>query len=85
MQQTIATPHQMGQILATGRRRAELTQAEAALRVGVSQSRISVLETDASALTLKQLLALLGAYGLQLQIQDKDSPPPLSVVTGVEW
>jgi HTH-type transcriptional regulator/antitoxin HipB len=40
MQQTIATPYQMGQILAAGRRRAGLTQAEAAARLGVSQNRI---------------------------------------------
>jgi HTH-type transcriptional regulator/antitoxin HipB len=75
----------MGQILAAGRRRAGLTQAEAALRVGVSQSRISTLEAYAGALTLDQLLALLGAYGLQLQVQDKDSPPVAPVVSGVEW
>jgi HTH-type transcriptional regulator/antitoxin HipB len=85
MSQTIATSHQMGQILAAGRRRAGLTQAEAALRVGVSQSRISTLEAYAGALTLDQLLALLGAYGLQLQVQDKDSPPVAPVVSGVEW
>jgi HTH-type transcriptional regulator / antitoxin HipB len=85
MKQTIATSHQMGQILAAGRRRTGLTQAEAALRVGVSQSRISTLEAYAGALTLDQLLALLGAYGLRLQVEDKDSPQPASGVSGVEW
>jgi HTH-type transcriptional regulator / antitoxin HipB len=70
----IATPDQLAQLLAASRRQAGLTQAEAAARVGVSQSRISTLETDASALTLTQLLALCGAYGLQLQLRDKDEP-----------
>jgi HTH-type transcriptional regulator / antitoxin HipB len=85
MRQTIATPHQMGQLLAAGRRRAGLTQAEAASRVGVSQSRLSTLETDSGALTLTQLLALLGAYDLQLQVEDKGSSPPTPAAPKVEW
>jgi HTH-type transcriptional regulator/antitoxin HipB len=72
MRKTIATPHQMGEILAAGRRRAGLTQAEAAMRIGVSQSRISTLEADSGTLTLNQLLALFGTYGLQLQAVDRD-------------
>jgi HTH-type transcriptional regulator/antitoxin HipB len=72
MRQTITTPYQMGELLSAGRRRAGLTQAEAAVRVGVSQSRISTLEADSSTLTLNQLLALFGAYGLQLQAEDRD-------------
>ncbi|MDB5836733.1 MAG: family transcriptional regulator [Caballeronia sp.] len=85
MQQTIATPYQMGQILAAGRRRAGLTQAEAASRLGVSQSRISTLETDSGALTLDQLLTLFGAYELQLQVLDKGSPAPASPASALEW
>jgi HTH-type transcriptional regulator/antitoxin HipB len=85
MQQTIATPYQMGQILAAGRRRAGLTQAEAAARLGVSQSRISTLETDSSALTLNQLLTLFGAYELQLQVLDRGSSPPNSPPPALEW
>jgi len=85
MLQTIATPYQMGQILAAGRRRAGLTQAEAAARLGVSQSRISTLETDSSALTLNQLLTLFGAYELQLQVLDRGSSPPNSPPPALEW
>jgi HTH-type transcriptional regulator/antitoxin HipB len=80
----IATPDQMAQLLAASRRQAGLTQAEAAARIGVSQSRISALETDADALTLTQLLALCGIYGLQLQLRDKSQPvsEPAPIV---EW
>ena len=85
MQQTITTPYQMGQVLAAGRRRAGLTQAEAAARLGVSQSRISTLETDAAALTLNQLLTLFGAFELQLQVQDKASSAPTSPASAPEW
>jgi HTH-type transcriptional regulator/antitoxin HipB len=80
----IATPDQMAQLLAASRRQAGLTQAEAAARVGISQSRISALETDADALTLTQLLALCGIYGLQLQLRDKSQPVPEPAPI-VEW
>ena len=85
MQQTVATPYQMGQILAAGRRRAGLTQAEAAARLGVTQSRISTLEADSGALTLNQLLTLLGAYELQLQVLDKGSSAPTAPAPAAEW
>lgn len=80
----IATPDQMAQLLAASRRQAGLTQAEAAARIGVSQSRISALETEAAALTLAQLLALCGIYGLQLQLRDKSQALPGSAPL-VEW
>ena len=80
----IATPDQMAQLLAASRRQAGLTQAEAAARIGVSQSRISALETDADALTLTQLLALCGIYGLHLQLRDKSQPVPEPAPI-VEW
>jgi HTH-type transcriptional regulator/antitoxin HipB len=81
MQQVIATIGQMGHVLAAGRRRAGLTQAQAAARLGVSQSRISTLERDSRALTLEQLLAMFGAYGLQLLVQDR---PDASVLEANE-
>jgi len=51
----------------------------------VSQSRISTLETDSSALTLNQLLTLFGAYELQLQVLDRGSSPPNSPPPALEW
>ncbi len=55
------------------------------MRIGVSQSRISTLEGDSGALTLDQLLALFGAYGLQLQVQDRDATPEPSFDSTPEW
>ncbi|WP_408496744.1 helix-turn-helix transcriptional regulator [Paraburkholderia xenovorans] len=49
----------MAQLLLAARRQTGLTQAEAAARLGVSQSRISALETDAAALTLAHLRAAI--------------------------
>ncbi|MFM0649738.1 helix-turn-helix transcriptional regulator [Paraburkholderia bryophila] len=80
----IAKPDQMAHLLAASRRQAGLTQAEAAARVGISQSRLSALETDAAALTLEQLLALCGVYGLQLQLSDK-TPPAFEPAPLIEW
>jgi HTH-type transcriptional regulator/antitoxin HipB len=77
MQQVIATIGQMGHVLAAGRKRAGLTQTQAAARLGISQSRISTLERDSSALTLEQLLAMFGVYGLQLLVQDRPEAPLL--------
>jgi len=71
MDHVIATSAQIGQILVSGRRRAGLTQAEAAARAGISQSRISVLEADPGPITLIQLLALFGAYNIQMQVKDR--------------
>jgi HTH-type transcriptional regulator / antitoxin HipB len=80
----IATPDQLARLLVASRRQAGLTQADAAARIGVSQSRISALETDAGALTLTQLLALSGIYGLQLQMRDKSQPQP-EPAPPIEW
>lgn len=80
----IATPDQVARLLAASRRQAGLTQAEAAARIGVSQSRISAFESDAAALTLAQLLALCGAYGLQLQLRDKSQTLP-DPTPSIEW
>ncbi|SDR27658.1 HTH-type transcriptional regulator / antitoxin HipB [Paraburkholderia fungorum] len=80
----IATPNQIAQLLAASRRQAGLTQADAAARIGVSQSRISALETDAGSLTVAQLLALSGIYGLQLQVRDKSQPQP-DPTPLIEW
>lgn len=84
MLHVIATPDQIAQLLAASRRQAGLTQADAAARLGISQSRISALETDAGALTLTQLLALCGIYGLQLQVRDKNQPLP-DPTPQIEW
>ncbi|MGF6774313.1 HTH-type transcriptional regulator/antitoxin HipB [Paraburkholderia sp. GAS199] len=81
----VATPDQMAQLLTAGRRQAGFTQAEAAARLGISQSRISALETDASALTLAQLLALCGIYRLQLHVLDKHQPVAAPPAPSVEW
>lgn len=74
MQQFLSNPAQLGHLLASARKAKRLTQAEAGARVGISQSRLSVLETDPSSLTVGQLLALTGLYGLRIQVLDRTGP-----------
>lgn len=80
MQQFLSNPTQLGHLLASARKAKRLTQAEAGARVGISQSRLSVLETDPSSLTVEQLLALTGLYGLRIQVLDRADP-----TAAAEW
>ena len=67
----LSSPTQLGHLLMSARRRKKMTQAEAAARAGISQSRLSVLESDPSAMTVAQLLALTAVYGLRVAVDDR--------------
>nr|WP_169708708.1 helix-turn-helix transcriptional regulator [Trinickia terrae] len=71
MQQLLATADQLGTILTAARRAAGLTQAQAAARVGVSQSRLSTMESNPGTITVAQLFAFLAVYRLELQLSDE--------------
>jgi HTH-type transcriptional regulator / antitoxin HipB len=64
----IITPGQIGTLLAARRKHLKLSQADLAKRVGISQNRLSVLESNSAALNVKQLLALLNALGLEMTL-----------------
>ena len=69
----VNTPAQLGEILSSARQAKGLRQAEAAMRIGVGQSRLSLLEsTRTESLSLSQLLELTALYGLELSIRTKD-------------
>jgi HTH-type transcriptional regulator/antitoxin HipB len=76
----VTTPAQIGSILASQRKHLKLSQAQVAARVGLSQNRLSVLETNPTALTAKQLLALLNVLGLEIAIGERSASRP-----GAEW
>ena len=80
-QQVVTTPAQIGEII-RGRRKARgLSQAELARRVGLSQSRLSILESDPSSVSLDQLILLVKLLGLELVIMDKAEERP----TRAQW
>lgn len=69
--QVVTTPMQLGEIL-RGRRKARgISQAELARKGGLSQSRVSVLESDPGSISLDRLLVLVKLLGLELVIEDK--------------
>lgn len=58
---------QLGRALAAMRRRAGLTQAEVAERVGVRNTHISGIETGERGASYPTILAMLRAYGSTLK------------------
>jgi HTH-type transcriptional regulator/antitoxin HipB len=71
MKQTLFNASQLGRILRSARRARKLSQAEAASRIGLSQSRLSAMEIDPKSVTVEQLLMLGALYGLDLVVQSK--------------
>ncbi len=72
----VTSPRQVGEIL-RGRRKANaLSQAQVATKLNVSQSRLSVLEGDPSAMPLDRFLALTKLLGFEIVLQEKPASPP---------
>jgi len=59
---------QIGAILGARRKSLNLSQTEVASRLGLSQNRLSELESRPDTLTVAQLLALLNALGLEMTV-----------------
>lgn len=71
MESSILTARQLGQALKGWRKSRNLTQAEAAGRVGLLPKTISALETDPGPNTVGSLFKLLSALDLELVIRPK--------------
>lgn len=70
MRQLVTTPIQLGEVI-RGRRKARgMSQVELAAKLNISQSRLSILESDPAGLTVDRLLTLAGVLGLEIVIQD---------------
>jgi HTH-type transcriptional regulator/antitoxin HipB len=67
----ITSSEQLGQVLQGARKVAGLTQADAAARLAMSQSRMSHLELNPEMISVAQLLALLAAYELDLLVEPR--------------
>lgn len=76
MRQPVTTTIQIGEILRARRKARHLSQAEIALKLGVSQGRISTLEADPGAMTLERFLHLAKLLGLELVVEDARSKAP---------
>lgn len=69
------TPKQLGQILKRYRARRGLSQLQAGSRVGMKQSTVSAIETDAAPSRVASLYRLLSSLGLELVLRDKSTQP----------
>jgi len=78
MARIVTSTAQLSAILKAARKAQGRTQAHVGQRIGVSQNRISELESDAGALTVDRLLGLLRELGLELVVREPDaaSAPP---------
>lgn len=70
MRQTITTPAQVGEILRGRRKSRKAAQVTLAEQLGISQSRLSILEARPEGLTLDRLLVLAKLLGLEVVLQD---------------
>ena len=68
---SIFTSEQVGAILSSRRKHVGMSQAKVAESVGLSQNRLSVLESNPETLTVKQLLALLNVLGLEMSLNER--------------
>jgi HTH-type transcriptional regulator / antitoxin HipB len=76
----ITSPTQIGATLTGRRKHLKLSQTDVANRMGLSQNRISELETNPQTLTVEQLLALLNVLGLEMSLGERAGSKPK-----VEW
>lgn len=85
MNQILSVPSQLGLVLKAERKSAKLSQKQLAAKLGLSQNRLSELETDPGSMRVDQLLAFLHALGLELQVQARGSVGQQPTPPGVEW
>lgn len=81
MRQLVTNPGQVGGILRGRRKARKLSQEELASKLGISQARLSTLETSPAGLTLDRFLVLAKLLGLELVLQDASVAPR----TKSEW
>ncbi|MEJ0087943.1 MAG: helix-turn-helix transcriptional regulator [Pseudomonadota bacterium] len=67
--------NQIGATLAARRKELALSQTEVAGRLGLSQNRLSELESRPETMTTEQLLALLNVLGLEMSIAQRAPSP----------
>ena len=69
--QPVTHATQIGATLQGQRKALKLSQTQVADRLGLSQNRLSELESNPQALTVEQLLALLNVLGLEMGIREQ--------------
>lgn len=73
---TVRTAEQLPALLQGFRKQAGLTQAAAAMRLGVTQQTFSALERNAEKVSADRLLQLLNLLGVEWVLRQGDSKAP---------
>lgn len=69
---TVRTTEQLPQLLKSFRKSAGLTQADVAVRLGVTQQTVSALERNAETVSTARLMALLELLGVDWVLRARD-------------
>lgn len=73
---------QLGLQLKAARKHLKLTQTDVAMRLGLSQNRVSYLEQHPAEMSVRQLFAWSAAVGLRLSLGERDKAVSF---TDAEW
>ena len=76
---TVRTTEQLPQLLKAFRKAAQLTQADVAMRLGVTQQTVSALERNAETVSAARLMKLMNILGVEWVLRAKPgaaSGPP---------
>ena len=76
---TVRTTEQLPQLLKAFRKAAHLTQADVAMRLGVTQQTVSALERNAETVSAARLMKLMNILGVEWVLRAKPgaaSAPP---------
>jgi len=68
---TVRATEHLPQLLKAFRKSAHLTQADVAMRLGVTQQTVSALERNAETVSAARLMKLMGVLGAELVLRAK--------------
>lgn len=73
---TVRTTAQLPTLLKAFRKTAELTQADVATRLGVTQQTVSAMERNAESVSAERLMKLMGILGVDLVLRARPATSP---------
>lgn len=82
---TVRTSEQLPALLKGFRKKAGLTQAAAAMRLGVTQQTLSAMERNADKVSAERLLHLLSMLGVELVLRQGSESPTSKPSSGPRW
>lgn len=85
MDYPILTPQQLATHLRALRKAQNLTQAELAQRLGLSQSRLGKIERHPETVSVEQLIRTLSLLGARLVISVPDRASPIKASREAVW